>query len=233
MGLVLDPVPALAQVAALPPGPPIVIDAGHGGRDLGAVANGLKEKDIVLSIAERLKAALEESGRGRGILLRDQDEYVPLDERVAKSVAVDGEEFISIHVNQVRSKRSRGISVFVFGKNHNRWARGGRRLRGLTPLPPPSRQAMAASTRLAQALVRSLRGEGLEVEPVRRSRYYVLKNPRLPSVLVELGFLSNPAEAELLKDPGYQDRLARSLAEGLVEYSEQARRAGRSVVTGR
>ncbi|MFA6316928.1 MAG: N-acetylmuramoyl-L-alanine amidase [Elusimicrobiota bacterium] len=234
LGFLLSPLPAVSQVLDAHPGVPVVIDAGHGGEDLGAVAHGAYEKDIVLSVAGRLKAALAETGTSRGILLREGDAYLPLDERVAKSVAVDGEEFISLHVNQVRSKRSSGITIYVFGKSSDRWARKTRPVRKLTPLAPPPRQAVLASLRLANALTRSLTGEGFKVEPVRRSAFYVLKNPRLPSVLVELGYLSNPREAELLKDPGYQDRLARSLAQGLAEYTMQARRkTERSATTGR
>ncbi|MBI5624318.1 MAG: N-acetylmuramoyl-L-alanine amidase [Elusimicrobia bacterium] len=228
------PAQAASQVPSAPMGAPTVIDAGHGGEDLGAVAAGVYEKDLALAVAKRLAAVLAETGTGQGALLRDSDEYIPLDERVARSVAVDGGEFLSLHINHVRSKKPRGITIYVYGKSSDRWARKARKVRKLTPLAAPPRQAVLASIRLANALVRSLRQEGLEVEPVRRSTYYVLKNPRLPAVLVELGYLSNPAEAELLKDPGYQDRLARSLAQGLAEYTMQARRkTERSAVTGR
>ncbi|MBI5209338.1 MAG: N-acetylmuramoyl-L-alanine amidase [Elusimicrobia bacterium] len=233
LGLLLSPASAQAQGPEPSAVRPIVIDAGHGGEDLGAVVGGVREKDIALAVARRLKAALEEDGAARAALVRDSDDYVPLDDRVARSLALEGSGFISLHVNKVDVKRLRGIAVYVFGNGASRFARRRPRARRLTPLPPPPRQALEASLRLANTLVDSLRAEGLETDTLCRSRYYVLKNPRLPSVLVELGYLSNPEEAALLQDPGYQDRLAKALARGMVEYEVRAGKSQKTVVMGR
>jgi N-acetylmuramoyl-L-alanine amidase len=123
-----------------------------------------------------------------------------------------------LHANKVFRHGPHGIVVYSFGQGHGRSDRHHRRHRKVPPLPsPPSEEARAGAV-LAAELARGLRRSGLRVEAMDRAGYYVLKNPRTPSVLVELGYLSNPAEAKLLADPRYQDRLAAALADGLAAH---------------
>jgi N-acetylmuramoyl-L-alanine amidase len=202
---------------------PIVIDAGHGGDDWGATVAGRFEKDITLSVARKLRDHLQALGLGPMRMTRDSDEFIPLNGRVDDTSAWDGGLFISLHANKVFRHGPHGVVVYSFGRGHGRSDRHHRRRRKVPPLPAPPAEEIRAGAALASDLARDLRREGLRVDAVEHAEYYVLKNPRTPSVLVELGYLSNPAEAKLLADPKYQDRLAAALADGLAEHlSRQA-----------
>ena len=212
---------------------PIVIDPGHGGRDLGAVVGSRQEKDIALAIARKLRSRLQELGLSQVRLTRDSDDFIPLDGRVQETSSWDGALFISLHANKVFRRSLHGITVYFFGAGSGRSDRRHRHLRHhskVPPLPAPPQEQVRASGRLAASLVSGLRREGFRVEPLARAQYYVLKNPRTPSLLVELGYLSNPAEAKLLDNPAYQDRLAETLAKSLVSHLAQQ---GRDLGPGR
>lgn len=213
------PIPQPSPVAALPAAKAdprlIILDAGHGGKDHGAVRHGRREKDLALAITRKLRDRLEANGIGAR-LTRDDDVYVPLDRRISDSIAWDGIAFVSLHLNQDRNTRAEGIEVYAFGARKSR--RAWRRRRRLPPLPAPPRAARAASADLASSIVRTLRSNGLRVDQPEKAGFYVLKNPKLPSVLIELGYLSNAREAAKLGDPEYQDELADALAASLREY---------------
>ena len=196
---------------------PVVLDPGHGGADLGAVVGGRREKDIALAIARRVKQKLEALGGAPVRLTRDSDIYIPLDQRVGESLDWDGVAFVSLHLNQVRSKKLSGITVYAFGKEHFKTRRRSRRHK-VAPLAPPSKDEARISGELARSLVQSLRAQGFRVDPPAKAGFYVLKNPSIPSVLIELGYLSNPVESARLNDPGYQDRLAEAVAVSLRSY---------------
>lgn len=204
-----------AEAPAAKP-PLIVLDPGHGGKDLGAVRRGgLIEKDLALSFSRKLQARLEKRGVSSK-LTRESDVYVPLDARIHDSIEWGGSVFVSLHLNQDRNRKAHGIEVYAFGRERKRIGR--RRRHGLPSLPAPPREASAASRDLADQLVRALKLKGFLADPPERAGFYVLKNPKIPSVLVELGYLSNPGEAKKLVDPAYQDRLADTLADTLREY---------------
>ncbi len=196
----------------------LVLDPGHGGNDLGAVVGGHREKDIALSIAHRLKNMLEARGAGAVRMTRESDSFVPLDQRIDESLEWSGSVFVSLHLNQVRYKKLNGITVYAFGKEHFKSAARGRHQRKYAPLPPPPKEMAKASASLAAGIVDSLRREGLRVDAPAKAGFYVLKNPGIPSVLIELGYLSNPQEAARLIDPAYQDKLAAALAASLQSY---------------
>lgn len=199
------------------PAPAVIIDPGHGGKDWGAVVKGKREKDICLAVARRLKARLEKDGAGPVRLTRDSDTFLPLDQRVEPGLEAEGTVFISLHANDVRDKRLKGIEVYAFGRSGQKW-RPPRRKHKLAPMPAPPREQTRASSELALSIVKSLRSAGLRVDPPERGQYYVLKSPGLPSVLVEMGHLSNPKEAAALERPGYQERVAAAIARGLERF---------------
>lgn len=209
-----DPEEVLFEATPLTPAPVVVLDPGHGGQDWGATVKGHKEKDIALSVALRLKERLERRG-ARVKLTRDADRFVELDERVRGSS--DGALFISLHADKVRTRGVSGMAVYAFGKDVRRGLTR-RTRRVLEPLPPPSDEQKRRSSELAGTMVRSLRGEGFQVDAPAKAEYYVLKNPAGPSVLVELGFLSNPAEAKRLGSAEYQERVADALAHSVDQY---------------
>ncbi|MBI4424575.1 MAG: N-acetylmuramoyl-L-alanine amidase [Elusimicrobia bacterium] len=213
------PVPGAAPLTAPLPTRPIILDAGHGGMDYGAMRRGHVEKELALVLARKVAERLRREGVPTR-LTRDADEFVPLDKRIRQSVAWDGAAFVSLHLNQDRNRSAEGIEVYAFG-NDRRIRRSGwriRRRKGLPNIPPPPKAARAASADLASSLVRSLRTRGLKVFKSEKAAFYVLKNPAIPSVLVELGYLSNPREAARLADPAYQDLLADAVAGSLRDY---------------
>jgi len=205
--------PAPGEAAASPPtSPGVVLDPGHGGRDMGAVAKGKREKSLVLEIARRIKEKLDQSGVPVR-MTRDSDEYVPLDRRIAESMWKNALLLVSLHLNKIRSPRPEGITVYAYGNPEGLSLSVTRR--NLSPLPPPPRSQARASAEAAAEIVRALLASDFRVEPPSRAPYYILRNPRIPSVLIELGYLSNPKDAAMLSDPAYQDRLASALARGL------------------
>ncbi len=210
--------PAYGGPAAFGVARPIIIDAGHGGADMGAVSAGEQEKNITLAVARRLKTELETLGLGPIEMTRDSDEFIPLNRRTDETSAWNGSLFISLHANKVPAKNLHGVTLYAFGKGQSRSDQHHRHHRKIPPLPAPPTAQIRAGALLARDLARGLRHCGVRVESVERADYYVLKNPRTPSVLVELGFLSNPEEAKLLADPAYQEKLAESLAAGLANH---------------
>jgi len=208
-----------ARAAAAPaPGRVIVLDPGHGGYDWGATnKQGQLEKDLCLVMARKVKALLEKETGAKVLLTRDSDTFLRLDERVRASVDLDADVFVSLHANQTRNKKAQGMTVYSFG-GRGTAARRRRRRSGLPQLPPPPKVQSEESAALAGALVADLRSAGLRVDPIARAHYYVLKNPEAPSVLVEMGYLSNADEARQLADPAYQDRVASTLSHSLAGY---------------
>ncbi len=200
----------------------VVLDPGHGGDDMGAMAGGWREKDIALAIARRVRDKLQAMGHTKVMLTRDADVYVPLDKRMEQDLGDKaGLAFVSLHLNETRSKKPHGITVYAFGRQTIRLP-SKHRHPGLPPLPAPPKDEAKASAALARALVGSLRAQGFRVDPPAKARFYVLKNPRLPSVLIELGYLSNPAERKRLSSAEYQDKLAEAVAVSLRSYFLQA-----------
>ncbi len=202
---------------------PIILDPGHGGHDLGAVANGLQEKDIALAVALKVRERLAPTLPVR--MTRDDDRFVKLDERVVDAADWNGAMFVSIHLNQVRSRSTSGATVYSYGAPKTRrrgWRRWLRRRRRAPPMPAPPRVESAEGGELADAIATRLRRAGVSAAR-ERSDYYVLKEPSQPSVLVELGYLSNRAEARRLADPAYQDKLADAIARAVRDFA--ARRA--------
>ncbi len=226
-GLAL-PAAAMFSAAPLPedrPLAPVILDPGHGGRDLGAVAHGVDEKDVALAVARKLRDRLQ--GAMPVTLTRDDDTFVTLDQRVVDSVDWDGAVFVSIHLNKVRDRSLRGALVYSYGPDRTYHPRRRRRRhhRLVPPMPAPPRIEAREGGALAGDIVAEMREDGFRVAQ-KRSDYYVLKNPGTPSVLVELGYLSNAKEAARLSDPAYQDRLADTLAKAIGRYrDERAMRA--------
>jgi N-acetylmuramoyl-L-alanine amidase len=208
--------PAVPAPPAAAPSLAIVLDAGHGGDDNGAVIKGRREKDLALAITLRVKQRLEAYGSAVK-LTRHADVFVPLDQRVTDSLALEGTVFVSLHLNQARSKKASGIEVYAFGKDRQRIKRRINRKHLYTPLPAPPEEEARASNAMAEAVVGSLRAQGLQARR-KRAGFYVLKNPEIPSLLIELGYLSNPKEAKRFDDPAYLDTLAEAVAVSLQSY---------------
>ncbi len=217
-----SPVSAMYTAAPLPPSvdrprTPVILDPGHGGNDFGAVVKGLREKDVALAVALKLRDRIK--GDMPVVMTRDDDTFVPLDHRVVNSVDWNGAVFVSIHLNKVHDKKLAGAVVYSYGPELRRHfhRRPHHRIK-VPPMPAPPRVDARESEDLAASMVQTLRGDGFRVEEA-KADYYVLKNPAQPSILIEIGYLSNPDEAARLNDPAYQDKLVDAMAKAIEDYT--------------
>lgn len=210
---------------------PVVIDAGHGGEDLGAVVNRVYEKNLALQFAHKLKARLQRNADLPVAMTREDDSYIPLDHRVVRSVDWSGGVFVSLHLNKIPNKKATGAIVYSYGPDRRKpWRKRSRP--SIAPLPAPPREHAAESAQLARDFTRALRQDGFKVEPG-KSDYYVLKNPSQPSVLIELGFMSNEEEGARLADPAYQDKMVESLARAIEDYATRRSLRGETASASR
>jgi N-acetylmuramoyl-L-alanine amidase len=218
----------------------IALDPGHGGEDPGATgATGVHEKDIVLAVAKRLKAKLEELPNTRVMLTRDADFFVPLGQRVEKARKVQADLFVSIHADAFVEPSARGSSVFVLSEkgassSAARWLANDQNkadLIGGVNLGTHDRQLASVlfdlsqtaqindSLKLGKAVLTEIGGlNRLHKGVVEQAGFAVLKAPDIPSILVETAFISNPEEEARLKEDGYQNQLADAITKGIKRY---------------
>ncbi len=243
------PSAAAAQEAGRYPGsadPPrwtVVLDPGHGGIDKGAVGpTGLEEKALVLSAARTVRRFLERDRRFRVILTRDDDRYVPLRRRYELARKRRAGLFVSIHADANPFARYRGLSAYTLSarasdrlaarlaERENRsdvaagvdLGRAGKSVSSIL-LDLVKRETRAGSARISSLIVRSARNRvRLLRKPQRSANFAVLRAPDVPSVLVELGFLTNPHDERLLRSPDYRKRVAAVLARAIARFFRDA-----------
>lgn len=218
----------------------IAIDAGHGGEDPGARgARGTHEKDVTLSIARRLKAVVDNEPNMRGVLIRDDDYFIPLHGRVVKARKVSADLFVSIHADAFTRPEARGSSVYALSENGAtsaaaRWLAkkendadliGGVNLDVKDPylartlLDLSQTATINDSLKLGKAVLGELGGiNSLHKGAVEQAGFAVLKSPDIPSILVETAFISNPEEERRLNDDAYQDKMAKAILSGIRSY---------------
>ena len=221
----------------------IAIDAGHGGRDPGAIGkNGLKEKTVTLDIAKRLAKLVRDRLGCEVIMTRDRDVFIDLDKRPFIAKSKDADLFVSIHVNATRKRLTRGIETYI------------------QSFRPSDRDAMATaamenattSKTLSQLdnelekILKGLANQNKELESVELANYvqnslvdtmrpvtghvvnfgvkkaffYVLVNTNMPSILAEVGFVSNPEDEKLLRQDSYKQKIAEALFQGVNKFVE-------------
>jgi N-acetylmuramoyl-L-alanine amidase len=220
----------------------IVIDPGHGGHDPGARANGLNEADVVLDIAQRVATLLREHRGIEVVLTRETNVFIPLEERTAiANRAGPADLFVSIHANASRNTTASGIETYVLNFASNPAAEevaarenatSGRTMGTL----PDLIQAIALNDKLQESrelatmvqtsLIRSLRTPTNNVRDlgVKQAPFVVLIGAQMPSVLAEVSFLTNRAEANQLKQPAYRQRIAQALHDAIIKYQASLRR---------
>ncbi len=218
----------------------VVIDPGHGGKDPGARANGVVEKDINLKMGQILANILE----SRGIktrMTRSQDIYLRLDERTKLANDWDGDLFVSLHCNALPAGRSaKGVEIYIMALPsdedamrlaliENRELGEGtenvdsiadKRTKLLLKILGDMEQnvKIEQSMSFAEVLYKAGSNRGLNMRRVAQAPFFVLRGAAMPAVLVEMGFLTDKAEASLLANPTYQKKLAESLADGIESY---------------
>ena len=213
----------------------IVIDAGHGGGDLGAKgAQGTLEKIVALSVARKLKAALEARLGVRVLLTRDGDQAVASDQRAALANNNKADLFISLHANASLRPTVAGAEVFYlnlegYGDEAQRAAQpgtdalpvlgGGNREIEITPWEMAQARHIDQSAVFAQAIEGALR-ERVAMSPraLQKAPFRVLVGANMPAVLVELGFLTNAQQEQQLAGEAHQNVLVQALVEGIVRY---------------
>jgi N-acetylmuramoyl-L-alanine amidase len=214
----------------------VAIDAGHGGIDPGAISGRLVEKDVALGFAHRLARRLEASGGLIPVLVRSDDRFLTLDGRIDLARARGAHVLISIHADTTRGGDAEGAHVYTLSaegsdaaandvaRRENRAGIiGGIALAGepddvaLLLVEMAQRGSGNESAKLAQAVLAEMDGAVtlLQTAPHRQANFGILRAPDLPSILVELGYMSNSSDRERLVSTDWQDRMAEALARGI------------------
>jgi N-acetylmuramoyl-L-alanine amidase len=216
----------------------IVIDAGHGGRDPGAISvNGLQEKEVTLDSALRLRAILERTGRYHVALTRDADAFVELADRVAFARAQGADLFVSLHADAHDNHEAHGASIYTLSEQGSARAQRlmGRQnwqidlgdapregVVGAILVDLAQRDTTNRSAVFAQQVIERFTG----VTPLlrnthRNAGFFVLLAPDVPAVLIEMGFLTNASDEQRLSTPAHRERLMRALATAIdAHFSE-------------
>ncbi|MDH3520845.1 MAG: N-acetylmuramoyl-L-alanine amidase [Myxococcales bacterium] len=215
----------------------VVIDAGHGGRDPGAIGvGGVREKDVTLKIAKALGPRLEARGF-RVVETRAHDRKLDLEERTAIAEAARGDLFVSLHANSAPRRSVRGVETYYLDENQDRHSltvaarENGIERAQVNPLQRTLARLRVSevsshSQRLAETVQQQIvTGMPKRFRPIqdlgaKKGPFYVLFLSSMPAALVEAGFVTNRAEAKLLRDDAYLDALAEQIAEGLSRYRD-------------
>lgn len=246
----------IASAVTPPPTPPasplasnrqdkwvVVIDAGHGGKDSGAIGvSGIKEKDITLAAAKELARLMAATGKITPILSREDDRFHHLQKRVLFARQHQADVFISLHADAAPSPRAHGVSVFtlsnqasdaeadILARQENKADLiGGPDLGTTDPEITPvllrifQREAMNQSSGLADVLLKAYRGLPTSIQRGHRfAGFVVLKAPDIPSVLIEMGFLTNASDEQHLRSDSYRRDLLRRTTGAVVEFLERS-----------
>ena len=220
----------------------VVLDPGHGGLDPGAEKGGLKEADLMLTFAREMKDLLLRDGGFEVVLTRESDGFVPLEERSTIARAAGAGVFISLHADALAEGEAVGATIYtlaheaseeaarVLAERHDRDdLLAGIDLTAQDDLVATVLMDMARTettpriARLAMALEASIKAAGITMHrhPRQDAGFSVLKSPDIPSVLLELGFLSSESDRKRLADPAWRAKMALALRDGLVAWAAQ------------
>lgn len=201
----------------------VIIDPGHGGHDKGAHAPFALEKDLALDVARRLSTQLRRRGY-RTVMTRDRDVFISLEERSRIANRHRDAIFVSIHFNGASNRNANGFEVFSLTPR-GAPSTGENSVTSRHLAEVPGHATEDASFVLANAIHHSMVGQGgLADRGVKRARFAVLRHSRMPSVLVECGFLSNAGDARQAASTDWRERLARSIADGIDGYRNTVER---------
>jgi N-acetylmuramoyl-L-alanine amidase len=213
----------------------IVIDAGHGGHDPGARANGVNEAELVLDVAGRLRTLLEKQPTIEVTMTRGTDVFVPLEQRTAIANRQGADLFLSIHANASRNSKARGVETYFLNFASNPEAEAvaarenstsGGRMHSL----PDILRAIALNNKLDESrdfadmvqksMVSKLSAQNGQIRDlgVKQAPFVVLIGAGMPSVLAEISFLTNKQDAQLLKTGAYRQQIAEALHEAILRY---------------
>lgn len=220
----IEPCLRPTMISHLPPFHTVVLDAGHGGVDRGAGSPLGAEKDYTLAVIREIRATLEARGL-KVVTTRDADVYIPLEERAAEANGVTDSIFVSLHFNScATSSEASGFEVYAMSPQGA--ASTGDAAASLDQFKRlPGNDDDDASLALATCVHYSLLGHLPEIDRgVKRARFAVLKLTRAPAILVEGGFLTNPADSREIADAAWREKLAQAVAQGVQSYQDLANR---------
>ena len=218
----------------------IVIDPGHGGKDPGAMDNGVKEKDVNLAVGLELQKALNARGYN-ALMTRANDVYLKLQERTDIANNVKADLFVSVHVNALPNKKSMtGFEIYIMALPTDKDAMNLAKIenreyvegKGMDTANVDKRTEMllhilgdmqqnnkiSESTDFAAALYNSGVMNNLPMRRVAQAPFFVLRGAGMPAVLLEIGFVTNAEESKLLTTQAYQQRIAKAMSEGIANY---------------
>lgn len=218
----------------------IVVDAGHGGKDPGAIGrSGVKEKDVVLQVSRALRDILANNGVDV-IMTRDKDEFITLEGRTEIASRSKADLFVSIHANANPSKNLAGLEIYYLEDLSTKDKKEEQRLKnhdilfgelamdqGVTDLEKiiadllfthKQRESPALADNFAKSIADAV---GMVNRGDKTARFFVLRNTLVPAVLIEMGYLSNAQEEKLLSSADYQQRLAGGIAQAILEYGKK------------
>jgi N-acetylmuramoyl-L-alanine amidase len=238
-----QPPPELPPALGQPVSPirSIAIDPGHGGDDEGVRgANGLKEKDLALAVARRLRGALEARLGIRVLLTRDDDRNVPINDRTSLANNNKADLFASIHVNAALRKVTSGATIFLaaFDERAMQSAAthapqrvpafgGGMRDLEMVPWDLAQTRHVERSTAFAELLRAQLQDRvPLAARPIDQAPLRVLESANMPAVLIELGYLSNPDQEKLIGGDGFQNTFVQAFYDAVVRYRDSLQNGG-------
>ncbi len=214
----------------------IVIDPGHGGKDPGASAFGLIEKDIVLQIARKVAPRLRGLTGAEVILTRDSDIFIPLEERTAIANTNDADLFVSLHINAHPSEKVHGLETYYLNLSTNAEAMRVAAFENATSTHQMSdlqdilsdimkNSKINESSRLAGFVhntlsdgINDVQGKGFKNLGVKQAPFYVLIGAEMPAILIEIGFITNPNESALLNQDEFLSVVAEEIAKGIESY---------------
>ena len=225
----------------------VVIDAGHGGHDPGAIGHtGLKEKDVTLKVAKALKAKLDKDGKKFGItkvhLTRSSDKFIPLEERTGIAKKLGADLFISIHANAARNKKAYGTETYILSfTNDQRSLAVAARENATTSISRSDldnvlkKYLLSAKIDESEKLASYVQGsiitnlsrkyKPVKNKGVKKAPFIVLLGADIPSILVETSFITNPTEEKRLKSNSYINDLAEGIFSGVKRYSTEVQTA--------
>lgn len=216
----------------------VAIDAGHGGKDSGAIGvGGIYEKHVTLAVAKRLQKLINQQANMRAVMIRDRDVFIPLKERVNLAKHQKADIFISIHADAFHDKRVKGGTVYVLSEKgaSSEMAKliaqsenaslqqvnlGEVDNDVLYALSDMSREA---NVNVSRKLAKNVLGEmqktvKMHKASVQSANFAVLKTLDMPALLIETAFISNPTEAKNLQNPKFQEKVASAIAKGLNQF---------------
>jgi N-acetylmuramoyl-L-alanine amidase len=211
----------------------IVVDAGHGGWDLGTVGRrGLLEKDLVLEISQRLGKLLESRLGMDVIYTRPDDNYITLDDRASIANATQADLFVSVHANYSDLPSARGVETYYTNlfsapgsKDVDTHASTAKPAVTASLSPASLHERIEQSRRLAASVQRSLYGTlsaqnpGLRDRGIKEAGFVVLTESAMPGILAEVSFVSSPTDEQKLRSDGYREQIAEALYKGIARYA--------------